>query len=164
MAADCSRCVFMVCVCTLDWLNAEHDCRVWVTTFTFFSIKSCLGHQFGLQRTLKKYSTHSISCSCCTAVSIYCTVPEDGNSDLKQLLSKSLAYFNYLVNYSFNVNKTPNTKRKITHYSWLKNFNTVYLIGINLYSVLFLYLSIQFLEITLLNTPIAFLKIKHIYK
>ncbi len=38
------------------------------------------------------------------------------------------------------------SKRKITHRSWLKIFNTVALIGINLYSVLFLYLFIQFLE------------------
>ncbi len=49
MAAHCSGCVFMVCVCsllcvcTLDGLNAEHKFRVWVTilghmslfTFTF---------------------------------------------------------------------------------------------------------------------------------
>ncbi len=41
--------------------------------------------------------------------------------------------------------KQQNTKRKIPHYSWLKNFNTVAL-GISLYSVLFLYLLIQFLE------------------
>ncbi len=77
---------------------------------------------------------------------------KEGNSGLKQLLSKwsyknkTQAYFNSWVNYSFNVNKSPNTKRKITHYSWLKNFNTFVLIGIHLYSVLFLYLFIQFLE------------------
>ncbi len=46
---------------------------------------------------------------------------EEGTSGLKQLLSKwrytnkTLAYFNSWVHYYFNVNKTPNTKRKITH-------------------------------------------------
>ncbi len=46
---------------------------------------------------------------------------EEGNSGLKQLLSKwryknkTLAYFNSWVNYYFNVNHTPNTNRKITH-------------------------------------------------
>ncbi len=60
--------------------------------------------------------------------------------------NKKLAYFNYWVNYYFNVNKTPNTKRKITHYSLLKNFNRVSLIGINLYSVLFYICSFSFLN------------------
>ncbi len=40
--------------------------------------------------------------------------------------------------------KQQNTE-KITHYSWLKNFNTVYL-EISLYSVLFLHLFISFLK------------------
>ncbi len=44
---------------------------------------------------------------------------EEGNSGLKHLLSKwsyknkTLAYFIYWVNYSFNVNQIPNTNRKI---------------------------------------------------
>ncbi len=52
---------------------------------------------------------------------------EEGNSGLKQLLSKwrcknkTLAYFNYWVNYAFNVLMLikPQTQRvsKITHYS-----------------------------------------------
>ncbi len=93
-------CVCVVCVCVCDlWMglmqsmNSEYGspylamCHV---TFTFlFSIKSCWGHPFG-QRPDKMspqsafeenivvscYSTHSISCSSGTAVSIYCTAPQ----------------------------------------------------------------------------------------
>ncbi len=93
-------CVCVHCyVCTLDGLNAEHEFRVWVTILGrvsrqihfFFSIKSCLGHPFGLASSgpdknvsticfwrnivVSCNSTHSISCSSGAAISIYCTAP-----------------------------------------------------------------------------------------
>ncbi len=54
-------------------------------------------------------------------------------------------HFLFLGELFFNINKTTKHKEKY-HYSWLNNFNTVALTGINLYSVLFLYLFIQFFE------------------
>ncbi len=47
----------------------------------------------------------------------------------------------------FNAKTKKRKEKKITCYSWQKNiYNTAALIGINLYSVLFLYLFIQFFE------------------
>ncbi len=43
--------------------------------------------------------------------------------------------------------KQQKAERKIIHFSWLKNFNTVAL-GISLYSFLFLYFTINILYIT----------------
>ncbi len=71
---------------------------------------------------------------------------EERNLSKWMYKNKTLTYFNYWVNYPFNVNKTSNTKRKIPHYSWLKNFNTVSLIGINLYMFYLYICSFSFLN------------------
>ncbi len=63
-----------------------------------------------------------------------------------------IKHFYFLVNCFFNVNKTQ--REKISHYSWLKNFNTIYLIE-SIYIVFYLYIcSFNFLN-ALLNTPIV---------
>ncbi len=131
------------------------------------------GHPFGQQQHDKDVSTICIlrnivaTAHILTAAvlvppyqyTVQCHIhTEEGNSGLKLFLSKwryankTLAYFNFWGNCSFNVNKTPNTKRKITRCSWLKNVNTVCLIGINLYSVLLFYIC----SFSFLNGPVKY--------